>query len=315
MSAGIWPSSVSGRRSDPTARRWSRQARTPKGEVARPQESEQVTVIVESMTVVAIICVWLLAQVLVLGGLAQNRAQANLYGEFREQLAAATAPTGGIIAPGSPVALITIPEIGLQQVVVEGTGSGTLLAGPGHRRDTVLPGQEGRSMIFGRARSYGGPFADVTKLTKGQTISTVTAQGRATYTVESVRRAGDLQNPALAAGGGRLTLVTAEGSGLLAALTPSSVVYVDAKLSSTAFKPPSGRLNAISPIELPMARDTSAIAALALALGALAVVTVCVVLAKKRFGTILVWVISVPVVLALAWSSTDLMMYLLPNLL
>ena len=33
---------------------------------------------------------------------------------------------------------------------MEGTSSGTLMSGPGHRRDTPFPGQAGVSVIVGR---------------------------------------------------------------------------------------------------------------------------------------------------------------------
>ena len=58
---------------------------------------------------------------------------------------------------GEPVALLSIPRLGISQVVVEGTASGDTLAGPGHLRDTVLPGQVGTSVVYGRAATYGAP--------------------------------------------------------------------------------------------------------------------------------------------------------------
>ena len=38
--------------------------------------------------------------------------------------------------------------------------------GPGHQRNTVLPGQEGTSVLMGRAATYGRPFADLTELSR-----------------------------------------------------------------------------------------------------------------------------------------------------
>ena len=46
-----------------------------------------------------------LVYLLVVTPLEQNNDQDRLYATFREQLALATAPTGGGTAPGSPVAL------------------------------------------------------------------------------------------------------------------------------------------------------------------------------------------------------------------
>ena len=105
-----------------------------------------------AFTMIAIVCLWVAVQLLFLSSISQNRAQDLLYNEFRGELAGATAPVGPIVPPGDPVALLTIPSIGLEQVVVEGTASGDLLVGPGHRRDTALPGQVGH---VGRLRPRG----------------------------------------------------------------------------------------------------------------------------------------------------------------
>lgn len=300
------------RRADEEPRLWPLWDR--QGEALEPLP-ESASVASTTFLVIAIVCLWFIVQALFLSGLEQHRAQDRLYGDFRAQLAAATAPTGGIIAPGAPVALMRIPALGLEQVVVEGTSSGVMLNGPGHRRDTVLPGQEGVSIVYGRARSFGAPFADLVTKAVGTDLNFVTAQGTSAYRIDYVRRAGDRLPPILAAGQGRVTFVTAEGTGQLSALSTGHVIYLDATLRSTAFVPPGGRLNAISPAEVPMASDTSVMPALALSLGALALVTVGIIVARQRFGLILTWVIAAPVVLALAWMTTDLAMYLLPNLL
>ncbi|MEO6605423.1 MAG: sortase [Aeromicrobium sp.] len=276
---------------------------------------ERMAVVSTSMTVFSIVALWFVAHTLFLGALEQGRAQDRLYGEFRSQLAAATAPTGGIIRPGAPVALLSIPGLGFEQVVSEGTSSGVLLAGPGHRRDTVLPGQVGVSVIYGRASTFGKPFANLVSSGASKTMTVVTGQGKTTYTLGEVRRAGDPMLPPPAATESRITLVSAEGSGRLGALAPSEVVYIDATSVGTVFTPPGGRLNAISPAETPMASDTSVMPSLALCLGALALVTVGAIYSRDKFGTVRTWVIATPIVLALGWMTSDLTMYLLPNLL
>ena len=49
-------------------------------------------------------------------------------------------------------------------VVVEGTTPGEPDAGPGHLRDTPLPGQAGVSVVFGRRATFGAPFASLPQL-------------------------------------------------------------------------------------------------------------------------------------------------------
>lgn len=300
------------RRADEDPRMWPIWSRP-----AEPLEPlpESASVASTSFLVMAIVCIWFILQVLFLGGLEQHRAQDRLYGEFRTQLAGATAPTGGVITPGSPVALMRIPRMGLAQVIVEGTSAGVMLDGPGHRRDTVLPGQAGVSIVYGRARAFGASFEDLATKALGQDLNFVTAQGTSAYRIEGVRRAGDPIPALLKPNEGRVTFVTAEGNGRLSVLSAGHAIYIDATLRSKSFVSPGGRLNVISAVEMPMATDTSAMPMLALVLGTLAAATVGIIVARRRFGLVLTWVIAMPIMLALAWKASDLSMYLLPNLL
>jgi sortase A len=283
---------------------------------ARDKAGEVAGVLGDGLGVLSLLALWLVAQVLFLGVLSESRAQTITFRELRTELAAATAPTGGAITPGKPVALLTMPSLGREMVVVEGTASGDLLAGPGHRRDTPLPGQEGVSLVYGRARTYGGPFGELTRLQAGDTITALTQQGKATFRVDGVRRAGDPVPQPVTAGGARLTLVTAEGQkGPLSALTAGSVVYVDASLQGRAFVPTPGRPVAVPQAERAMATDASALPRLVLCLAALLAIVTWVGFARRRWPTGLVWLVTAPVVLALAWSTTDVVMRLLPNLL
>lgn len=274
-----------------------------------------LAVMTDGLAVLSVVCLWVLLQVVFLSGLSHERDQAVLYQRFRAELAAATAPTGGAIAPGDPVALVRLPSLGAELVVVEGTASGDLLAGPGHRRDTVLPGQVGVSLVYGRARTYGGPFAGITSLRPGDEVVTRTAQGRSRFRVMGVRRAGDPLPPPPAAGESRLTLVTGEGSGRLAAVSPGTAVYVDAELVGKAFIPASGRPLAVPDSERAMAVDSSALPLFALTLAALLGVVAAVSWLRQRLSLAVAWVLGAPVVMALAWASTDVAMRLLPNLL
>ena len=289
-----------------------RQAAKPAGP---PGTAESTAAVLSSaFTMIAIVCLWAVVQMLFLSSVSQNRAQDLLYEQFRHELGGATAPVGPVVPVGDPVALLTIPSIGLEQVVVEGTASGDLLVGPGHRRDTALPGQVGTAVVYGRAATYGGPFADLTELAPGDKIAVTVGQGRKVFKVVGVRRAGDpLPQPA-AEGAARLTLVTAEGSGRLGALAPQSVVYVDAD-AKKGFAAPAGRAPAVPQSEQSMEGDASALPLLALCLALLLAVALGVVAARQRWSTALGWVVATPLVIALSWATTDVVMRLLPNLI
>jgi len=281
---------------------------------ARREPGGPVAVLSSASTMVALVCLWVLFQVLVLSGFSQAREQDLLYERFRQDIAAATASIGPTTPPGEPVALLSIPRLRISQVVVEGTASGDTLAGPGHLRKTVLPGQVGTSVVMGRAVTYGGPFGDLDELVVGDEITVRMAQGEVSFDVVNIRRAGDPYSQPLAAGAARLTLQTAEGDGRLAALTPNEVLYVDAD-APKGFVPPSGLPTAVPTPELLMERDTGAFPLLALHLALLLAAALGVVAARQRWSAALVWVVAAPVALALAWSTTDVVMRLLPNVM
>ncbi|WP_407344675.1 sortase domain-bontaining protein [Pengzhenrongella phosphoraccumulans] len=306
--APVDPYSTSGRR----ANGGIRPRRPP---LPRPPVPAGASTGIWALVTVAALCAWFLIQVLGLSGLEQARAQHLLYGELRQQLAAQTAPTGGAIEPGAPVAILSIPTLGREQVVVEGTAAGDLLSGPGHRRDTALPGQVGVSLVYGRALAYGGPFRSITSLRPGDGIQVTTGQGVFVYRVDGVRRGGDPMPTALATGGSRLTLVTAEGEGVLAAVTPTSAVYVDATLQGAAVVGPAGRPGAVPESEKALQGDLSVLPMLALALQALLLSAVGIVLVRRRLPMRVLWVLAAPVLVALAWWTTDVLVQLLPNLI
>jgi len=278
------------------------------------ERAESAVIAVEAITIIGLICAWMVSHMLLFGMLSHTRSQAILYSEFREQLAAATAPTGGVIVPGKPVSLVTIPAIGIQEVVVEGTSAGELLKGPGHMRSSALPGQVGTSVLMGRARSYGAPFSKISYLRTGHAIHTTTAQGMATYRVDGIRRVGQPLPNDPPAGGGRLTLVSGFTGSRLDSLAPHEVVYVDATLVSQAFQPPANAINAVAPSELAMARDTAVLPSLSLSMGGLALALGIALMVRGRIPDPLVWIIGTPIIIALAWASGDGLMHLLPNL-
>ncbi len=85
--------------------------------------------------------------------------------------------------PGSAVASIRIPTIGVDQFVVEGVGVDDLRKGPGHYPTTVLPGQAGTAAIAGHRTTYGAPFGNLDALQAGDQILVRTVQGSFRYRV------------------------------------------------------------------------------------------------------------------------------------
>lgn len=262
----------------------------------------------------AIVCAWMVAHLLFFGNVSHARDQDLLYRELRTQLAGLTAPVGPVVAAGEPVALLRLPTLGVEEVVVEGTAAGDLFAGPGHKRNTVLPGQVGTSLVYGRSTTYGAPFADIDLLDNGDPIDVVMAQGEVTFHVLGVRRDGDPLPPPRGDGVARLTLVSTVGGGRLAALTPGETVYVDAE-ATEGFGAPGGVPPTVPESEEALARGTAALPMLCLCLALLTGLTVAVILARQRWSAALVWVVAAPVAVALAWGTTDTAMRLLPNLI
>src|SRR5450755_2163254 len=172
------------------------------------------------------------ADVTLFGTLRHYRTQQVAYATFRKSLAQGTAPTGQLndkgklLAMGTPVAVLDIPGAAVHEVVFQGTTSGVLESGPGHLRDTVLPGQAGTSVIMGRQATYGGPFGRLSKLRNGDLFTATTSQGVSQFRVLDVRRAGDPLPGPLPTGHGRLLLMTADGP----RLAPHGVGQVDADL-------------------------------------------------------------------------------------
>jgi len=85
--------------------------------------------------------------------------------------------------PGRAFALIQIPTIGVERVVVEGVGRGDLRKGPGHVPGTVMPGQRGTFAVSGHRTTYGAPFYRLDELRKGDRILIVTQGWTFVYTV------------------------------------------------------------------------------------------------------------------------------------
>lgn len=251
-----------------------------------------------------------------LSALQEERSQHQLYAKLRGLLAPASTvapPLGGEITGGAPLALLSAPKAGISRaVVVEGTSSGDLLAGPGHLRDSALPGQVGQSVLVGKSVTAGAPFRHVPQLAAGDDITVTTGQGTFHFSVID-RRGSQDRPPEIPSGGSVLTLVTSTGSGWLGALAPGHLVYVDAKLDGKAVIPPPGRPVSVPTAELPGNDDPSVWPFIVLWLQALLVTGVGVVWSWARWGRRQTWLVGAPLVLAVAWGVADTAMRLLPN--
>ncbi|MCX5013880.1 sortase [Streptomyces sp. NBC_00555] len=250
------------------------------------------------------------AEVGPLGHLRHERDRRVGYAELRDKLANATAPVGPTEA-GAPVALLAIPQIGVREVVREATTADVLASGPGHRRDTVLPGQPGTSILMGRQAGYGGPFGHIGDLERGETFTVTTGQGEHAYRVLGVRRAGDPQPAKPTGDAGLLTLMTADGTPYM----PRGVLQVDAELLSPAQQSGGRTPGRLAAEEAPMAGQASAWVPLILWGQALLLAAAALAWARVRWGRAHTWLVGFPVLAALALAVSDQAALLLPNLL
>lgn len=242
-----------------------------------------------------------------LSGIQEARTQDNLYKSFRGKLANAVAPVGPV-SPGSPVALLEIPRLHIRQVVVEGTTGCQLTSGPGHRRDTPLPGQAGVSVILGRRSTFGAPFRRLPEMVRGEKVVVTTGQGIARYRVVGARTSND-PAPVPLSPVRWLNLVTADPQ-----LKPSRSLIVTAELESSE-QPSPGSRGLISPAERSLAGDTAASLPLVLWGQALLLAAAAATVGQVRWSRRATYLLAVPVLLAVMWNVYENLARLLPNTL
>lgn len=258
-----------------------------------------------SVSLAAVLVLGFAAYLFGLSQLQEQHSQAGLYRHLSGQLATATAPVGPT-TDGDPVAVLDIPAIGLRQaVVVQGTSGVDLARGPGHLVDSVLPGQAGVSVLFGRRAAFGGPFAHLPALRVGDKISVTTGQGTFSYTVNTY---GTPARPIRDFAPARLVLVTGDST-----LLSSHAVYVGARLDGTpAAASAPARVRPAQ--DAPLATDADAMQTAQLwALLFLAAAVAAAVLARlwhRRAA----YLTMAPVLVALAWCVYENVAVFLPNL-
>ncbi|MEV4615954.1 sortase [Kitasatospora sp. NPDC049258] len=260
-----------------------------------------------------------------LGGLRHLRDHESGYADLRASFATGTAAIGQLdkdgrpVVPGTPVALLEIPQLGLREVVREGTAGGVLESGPGHRRDSPMPGQAGTSVLLGRQAGFGGPFGALHNLRTGETFTVTTGQGVRRFRVIAVRRAGDPVPAPLRAGWSRLVLVTGDGP----LYAPSGTLLVDADLidapdTEDDVLPANPRpltADALPAAERAMGVDAGAWIPLVLWGEALLLAALALAVGWVRWGRVQSWTVGVPVLAVLGLAVADQVAQLLPNLI
>jgi len=262
-------------------------------------------------------------------GIVQARQQASLRTRFERSLAVRREATSGPPpavgvrpvpptaepAVGQPVGTLVVPAIGLDQVVVEGTGPAQLAAGPGHYPGTPLPGEEGNAGIAGHRTTHGRPFYDLNALVSGDPITVTTLQGTFHYVVVRAEVVSPTDVAVLApslAPELTLTTCTPRYSAAQRLVVVARMVTPAAALPA----PTSHRTGspAVGPISDPVHRPENWLWLAVWALAASAVVAL-VVLARRRLGRGRAWMaplLAVPVALVVLFFLFGAVNTLLP---
>lgn len=257
------------------------------------------------LVLLAVLALGLAGYLYGLSGVQEARSQTILYTRLQYELANQVAPLGPT-APGSPVAVLDIPAIGIRDmVVVQGTSPENMTLGPGHLRDTPMPGQAGVSEIFGRRATFGAPFARLGSLRPGDVIVTITGQGRSVYRVAAL---GNSQVRIDDPEPNRLLLVTASSP-----VVPSYYIEIDARLVSVT-RPGPTVVRVLNAPELALAGDDGALVLTFIWGVALAVVSAAGTYAALRWSLWAAYLAAVPLAIAVLWLLYQSLSMLLPNL-
>jgi len=99
---------------------------------------------------------------------AMHREQQALHRQWEEQQKPlATATSDPAVVKDDGLTRVSIPKIGLDVIVVEGTNHRALRLGPGHLQETPAPGEAGNSVISAHRDTF---FRHIYELTKGDEI-------------------------------------------------------------------------------------------------------------------------------------------------
>ena len=121
-------------------------------------------------------------------GLATERAQHDLLETFESKIDSQSPSEAPERIPlGDAYAQLLIPSVGINFMVVQGTGYEDLKDGPGHYVDTADPWDDtGRVGIAGHRTTYWHPFFNLDNVAPGDRITLRTQFGTFDYTVDRV---------------------------------------------------------------------------------------------------------------------------------
>jgi len=282
---------------------------SPSARPRRVSRNDVVRIAGYGLTIFGLVSVLYLVFLFGASRLEQGRSQDHLVATLRNQLALAVAPIGGRIPVGTPVALLDIPRLHLHEAVVEGTSGEALKLGPGHLRNSPLPGQRGDVVLMGRRSAYGAPFAHLGSLRAGDEITATTGQGRALYVVTRVHdanRAGTdvLHDP----NANELTLTTSSP-----ALLAERRLVATATLKTPLVPTPVGRPAEVDRRELGLQADGTTVLPLLLWCELLLVAACAAAWLYRRWGPWSTYLVTAPILALLLLQVFDNLTSILPS--
>jgi sortase A len=209
---------------------------------------------------------------------------------------------------GQPIGILSIPRLGVDSVVVEGTSSSDTEQGPGHFAGSPLPGRPGNSVIAGRRSSFGAVFSHIADLRNGDEIQVATGVGTFTYVVSghAIIRPDDL-DALNATTDNRLTLMTSDPK-----YRASGRLVVTASLLGLPAAQAQRPIVVIPQDQVGLTGEPWALAPLLLWIELLVVTLVGALWLRRRSLPRVAWLYATPLVMALMWASFLAINRLLP---
>ena len=93
--------------------------------------------------------------------------QEQLAREWEHQAATVNVPGHATLSPQDMLTRVIVKKIGLDAIVVEGASRKQLSEGPGHMKETTMPGEVGNAVITGHRDTF---FRHIYELNKGDEI-------------------------------------------------------------------------------------------------------------------------------------------------